>query len=446
MSKLRAYILCRFAEKSGIYNSWLDDCPIDYEVVDRFLPDWSLPADAGIVITHMHYRWEEISLLRRLYQHNRVPVLILADGILEYRNIFEHPDLADGAIFQPVMGHKLACIGRSQTRIVESWGNVGKCELVGIPRLDPFIGTDPEPLRESGPFRLLIATASTPAFDERQRETVLESLRHISGQLDRQYRINGRQVKVTWRLTDGLEMDLGVGSPDLADQRKPLSQVLDDVDAVITTPSTLYLESILKGRPTAILDFHNTPSYVTSAWMINSSKHFNWTLSELANPPKPKMLFQQAILQEQLFCAAAKPRMLKLIRTMIEIGEKTRREDRELRFPARILEDPQHGFEFVPAEFDLSQLYENNEAFQLQDVQALQVELSQAIKRLETLPRELAEKNVYLKEAMRQLDRLRSRNAELRARVANLRSRLGIQNRDLDGYEKSSESSPQDAQ
>ena len=32
-------------------------------VVDEDLSSWQLPADAGIVITHMHYRWEEVHAL-----------------------------------------------------------------------------------------------------------------------------------------------------------------------------------------------------------------------------------------------------------------------------------------------------------------------------------------------------------------------------------------------
>jgi hypothetical protein len=103
----------------------MDDLSIATEVVEEYLPDWRVPDDAGILVTHMHYRWEEITTLRRIFNDNRVPILILSDGILEYRNTWEHPDLAKGSLFQPVIGHKLACIGRGQARILEGWGNEG---------------------------------------------------------------------------------------------------------------------------------------------------------------------------------------------------------------------------------------------------------------------------------------------------------------------------------
>lgn len=426
MSDLKAYILCRFAHKSGIYNSWMNDCPYQCVVVQDLLPEWRVPADAGIVITHMHYRWEEIHALRRVYESGRFPVLILADGILEYRNTWEHPDLADGSIFQPVIGHKLACIGRGQVRTIESWGNVGKCELVGLPRLDSVV---PETTTAPGqrPFRLLIATASTPAFNDEQRQAVIESLSHIKDRLEKNPRANGRIIQVTWRLTDGLEQEIGVPMDGDPEDRPSLSEVIDEVDAVITTPSTLYLESLQRNLPTAILDFHNSPLYVPTAWTINAPKHFNWILRELESPPPAKLLFQESILHDNLEChTPAKPRMLELINTMVECGRIAREQDQAIEMPARILTDPQHGFARVAAGFDLSSLFPDNTIFRCEDVVQLQVELCQAINRLGSLPLELSEKNRFLDHALEMLDHLRVRNATMHANIRALRQRLGI--------------------
>ena len=59
----RAYILCHFADESPIYKPWLDQLPIPWEVVSGYTPNWEPPDDAAIVITHMHYSWEELSIL-----------------------------------------------------------------------------------------------------------------------------------------------------------------------------------------------------------------------------------------------------------------------------------------------------------------------------------------------------------------------------------------------
>ncbi len=397
-------------------------CPIACEVVEELASEWSVPSDAGIVITHMHYRWEEIRAIRRIVETTRVPVLILSDGVIEYRNTFDNPNIADGSIFQPVMGHKIACIGRSQARTIESWGNVGKCEIVGMPRLDSAIDAEFMPINTTGPFRLLIATASTPAFTKQQRNVVVRSLQDVKQRLDNHPGINGRPVEVQWRLTHGLDAELGIVSDyESLRNRPPLDEAIERADAVLTTPSTLFLESAIRRRPTAILDYSNSPSYFDSAWRITAPLHIQPTLSELASPPAPKLQYQRSSLHDQLECGtASQPRLFALIKSMIEFGVAARAAEETLTLPTRILSDPQRGVQVVESEFDRSVLYPDNEIFQNESTLRLQTELSHAIARLGQLPedlirkeRHIAQMEVYLEEA---LDRVReSRRRESRS-------------------------------
>ena len=405
----------------------MDDCALPTVVLDEYLPDWHVPDDAGIIITHMHYRWEEISTLRKIHSQNKIPVLLLCDGILEYRNTWEHPDLADGSIFQPACGHKIACIGRGQARTIESWGNVGKCEVVGLPRLDSLLDKPITTRKASSTFKLLIATANTPAFDEQQRATVLKSLQLIWSRLESGLKAGGRDVEAVWRLSDGLDEDLGI---DVADPENlpPILNVIDEVDAVITTPSTMYLESILRKRPTALLDFHNCPRYVPSAWVIGADEHFEPVINELADPPIHKLLYQASTLVDQLECnTPAKPRMLVLTDAMITAGQTARQSRTPLELPHRILTNPSEGFTHVPQEFDLAQLYQNNKIFQNQDLQRLQIELAAAINRLDQLPTELAEKNRFIAQLVRTADHSRMRIEDMHNRIVAIRKRFGVE-------------------
>ena len=423
MSNLRAYILCRFAERSAIYTPWLDQLSLDYQVVEQDPSNWSVPDDAGIVITHMHYRWEEISALRRLKEINRVPILILADGILEYRNTWEHPDIPDGCIFQPLCGHKLACIGRGQARVVESWGNLGCCEVVGMPRLDDLISQPAPAANTTGPFRLLIATATTPAFTGAQRRTVAESLRNLVERFERNPKVNERPVEPTWRLTDGLSTELGL--PELPpEERPPLIEAIDHSDAVITSPSTLYLESISRGRPTAVIDYWNSPTYIAPAWSIAANAHVNRVVAQLADPPPHRMMFQQSVLQEQLECQSnATPRLIRLIDTMVDEGERARAEHRSIELPDRILPETRRGFPHIPENFDLASLYPDNFAFEQLDFKLLQLELSAAMKRLGQLPAELADKESYIKQLQSWLAGSKAREESLMTRLNDLHKR-----------------------
>ena len=376
----------------------MEDCPVPCEVVEEFAPDWEVPPDAGIIVTHMHYRWEEVSAIRRIMETTNVPVLILSDGLLEYRNTFENPTIADGSVFQPVIGHKIACSGRGQARTIESWGNPGKCEIVGLPRLDVAIESEVLPVQVDGAFRLLIATASTPAFTKSQMDSVVGSIRDLHRFFKKNSRINDRPVEVFWRLTHDLGSEVGLANDERrSGKRRPLEQVLETVDAVITTPSTLFLESVIKRRPTAILDYSNSPKYYNAAWTIGAPTHIPTTLAELAEPPAAKMQFQRATLHDQLECASpAKPRLFALIKTMLEHGVAARRGNNPLVLPTRILSDPQRGIQIVETEFDRSMLYPDNEIFRQEDIEQLQTELCHAIERLGQLPHDLIRKEKHI--------------------------------------------------
>lgn len=409
----------------------MSDCPWECEVVESFASDWQVPADAGIVVTHMHYRWEEISALRRIYETTQVPVLILADGVLEYRNTWENPDIADGSVFQPLIGHKLACIGRSQARTVESWGNVGKCEIVGLPRLDQVANSKYLPVQRDGPFRILIATANTPAFTPAQREKVVESLYLLRQRFDINNTVNGRPVEIIWRLTDGLEKELGFPCvSDPLSKPMPLTDAIEMADAVITTPSTLYLESVLKRRPTAILDFNNSPVYVPSAWTITAPAHFNSVICELENPPAAKMLYQRFVLNDQLqHGQPARSRLFELIDSMIQRGIEARNSGCRIELPGRILSDPQYGVQSVEPEFDPISLYPHNPVFGMAEVHRLQQELNQAIARLGQLPLELARKDQDILAKNSDIDR---KDAYIEQLVRELNDLLAKKNADID--------------
>ena len=433
--KLKVYLLCRYALGSSIYTSWTADLDYEVEVVEQCPTDWNPPSDCGIVVTHEHYRWEELSTLRKIYEQRSVPILILADGILEYRNTWQNPTIPDQSLYQPLIGNKIACIGKSSARMIESWGNVGKTEVVGLPRLDALlnsVGNEGEPSAgNDDEFRLLIATATTPAFDDQQRTTVIRSLQELQSQLANNKLVADRKVVPTWRLTDGLAAELGMEeNSSEQDESDSLHDAIRNSDAVITTPSTIFLESALIGKPTAVLDFHHVPQYLSSAWTISSSDQIAMTINELANPPKPKIEFQQFVLSEHLEChSPAAPRMRELVEAMILAGQ-NRSSNEPLSLPANLLRS-----DTLPA--DTIGNGRADATFEAQELDRLRSELNQAVHRLETIPRELADKNNQISQLQTSLDESRRRVADVRTRLFKLRKILGIgkenQGEDVDG-------------
>jgi hypothetical protein len=331
-------------EDSPIYRNWTDLLSMPYTIESGYDSTWSPPEDSGIIVTPQHYEEPEISLLREAAEAG-IPTLVIADGILEYRNTWQNPTIVPGCIFQPVMSHKLAVIGASQARAIESWGNSGKCEVVGAPRLDDLVAIPPHNREGDQPFRILVTTARTPGFTPEQVLLVEQSLRDLKAWFDASDgEINGRAIKVQWRLTGGMAEMLGVESEIQETLGVEFHAMLREADAIVTTPSTTMLEGMLCGIPVVMLDYTNSPTYVPPAWAVTAREHLDRVMPELISPAEPRMQFQRSTLHDALECTSpAAPRMVKLVEAMVRIGDACRERHAPLCFPRRILDDTEHS-------------------------------------------------------------------------------------------------------
>lgn len=249
-----------------------------------------------------------------------IPTLLVMDGILEWRNTWEHPQLT-APLLQPVLSDKVACIGASQARILESWGNIGKCEIIGMPRLDPFLQGSLS-ANPGNCFTILVASAKTPFFTRDQQQLVMQGMKQVCAALRTDIRApQGQKIEVLWRISQELYDGLDGVPADRNCVGENLHELLPRVDAVISTPSTLLLEAMLYRIPVAILDFTNSPQYVQAAWSITSSEHIEPVLKDLLRAPRERMMLQDNLLHDALYCRTpAGPRLTALIKSMIEAG------------------------------------------------------------------------------------------------------------------------------
>lgn len=314
---------------------------------------------------------------------NQVATLQIMDGITEWRNTWTRRVLPyQRPLNQPVLAHKVACLGAADARLFEAWGNVGKCEIVGMPRIDPLIELG-KPMRlepvVDRPLRLLVMTARTPGFTPEEVEITLQSLRDLRDQL-----ANRDDIQVIWRITKGLHKELQVQNTFKDPSGQELHEILAQVDAVITTPSTAMLEGMLYGLPVALLDYHNCPLYVQSAWRITCREQISPTLEDLASVPLERMLYQDFCLHDALSCRTpALPRLVTLIEEMIRIKRACQAKQLELAFPHRLLTQPETTVAWPSENFNLEALYPNHPVFGRRDLLQLQAELDSALGTIE---------------------------------------------------------------
>jgi hypothetical protein len=171
-----------------------------------------------------------------------------------------------------------------------------------------------------------------------------------------------------------------------------LADTLESVDAVITTPSTVMLESMLQGVPVALLDYNNRPHYVPAAWTITAPDHMGEVIAQLVAPPHIRMIWQDTILHDNLECrSAATPRLAQLVQQMIAIVRQCRVNGEPVSFPGRILSDVFAGHHLPEERFDLARLYPDHPVFSQMDRAELQAALGHSRSQMDDLRQELAD-------------------------------------------------------
>lgn len=234
-----------------------------------------------------------------------VATIYQIDGILEWRNAWENriDEPACPWTMRPVLCDIAACIGNAQKRILDSWGNGDKTIVTGLPRLTGLIDryeVNDAVVPVDGKLKILITTAKWPGFTSEQMDNARRVLSDLKSYFDETKTISGRSVEVTWRLTQHLADEIKVKNNLSSIQGSEIQEVIGDHHMVLTTPSTVQLESMLMGRPTAIIDYNNCPHYVDAAWKIGTRENIGRVLESMAQPANERMEYQRLLLHENL--------------------------------------------------------------------------------------------------------------------------------------------------
>lgn len=222
----------------------------------------------------------------RLARAMHIPTVLLVDGVVEYANTFANPWLGPTHL-QDTPHDAVLAMGPLAGRILTDLGN--RVTVTGLPRLDGFAERIAEArTRIDRDQWLVVATANTPAMDPESLERVRAMLRELVEEASK------RDLSVRWRIDAALADDLGV-----AVDAAPLLDTLAGARATITTASTLAVESMLAGVPTAIAHPHPFPLWVPAAWA--------WRPTPCPSPIDDLPIERPATLAETLDAVLADP-------------------------------------------------------------------------------------------------------------------------------------------
>ncbi len=340
--------------------------------------------------------------ITELKQKN-VATVYMVDGILEWRNAWENrsDEVACPFAMRPVLSHKVACIGENQARVLNGWGNDGKTEIVGVPRFDRYINRKSPAAspKKHDRFRLLVMTAKTPAFTDSQWATVRQAIADCKTYAD----ANVDSVEIIWRLTGGLDEHVGVenSTSDLTGMQ--LHDQLNEIDAVLSTPSTAVVESMLCGKPTALLNYFDCPSYLNLPWNVRHASQLATVVEQLKQPDDRKLHFQNQQLQQILYRESlASDRLVALVRSMQELAVAQVASGQALSFPPNLLPMPVAS----PLRFDSRIMFPSAPEFSETDLLETQTQLAHSRRHVDHLNFRIRELEAELKQAHQIFDEI----------------------------------------
>jgi len=322
---------------------------LEKHFVNRFIyeesynPEKILQHNPDLVICFDEH-WCELGYAISAIRKKGIATLQVMDGILEWRRTWDYEweghkiDGVINPINQPVLSHKIACLGKTDTRILESWGNFGKCEIIGAARLDHLLhkytcSSTTRKIDNNKKKKILVMTAKKAGFTRDQILLTTKALIDLNSYFNKR-----KDIDVIWRVTQDLDTCLGIKNTLSDFAGKELHTILENVDAVITTPSTSLIEAMLINKPVSLIDYHNCPHYFEAAWNIFSQNHIDQVVNELLNPPLSRIEYQNFLLSEHLVLLPdATNRLTRLIEEMLKIKKQSN--NMELLFPIRIIDD-----------------------------------------------------------------------------------------------------------
>lgn len=409
-----------YNKRRRLYDPILEQNKLPFSFVTESRDDLS-DIDICLISHEFHFNGKiNIDLAKRY----SIPTLLLMDGIIEWRNNWEYPAIRDPLrgmpLYQLISSDKVACIGYNQVRILDYWGNLGKCELVGYPPLQETVNSRKlfrVPFSNPDEVNFLILTATTPYFNETQEKKVHSSLRDIKIWFDANPTISNKTVNCEWRVSKKIK-DEEIISLNNDFSSEPLEKAIERADIVISTPSTAFLSSFILKRPTIKLDYTNSPEYFLCAWNISSKDQLESQILDAATPSAEKMFFQEGVLKDNLYTAQNSiSRLYELMEKMIVFS----REKKPL--SQILLKDDYAGY--ISKGIDFRKLYPDYEVFKLQNDNYMQSLIGQ--------------QRVAIDQLKQEIKMLKNEISEIPEKVNNpewLRKKVTVKNLIKTGYKK----------
>ena len=296
------------------FEAFAGPIPSDLEAAFRFakprasarIKAW-LPA-SRLLITKNYPRPD---LNRWVFEARRrgIPTLLMVDGPLEWSNVFRNASLRQAGaerargLYDPVIHDAVAGIGPAQCDWIEE-RNAGRGlwlmsyanARIDGPRAATTDRDRSPPAEEHRPFDFLLTSARTASFDEREQAALADVLKRCARALE------ATSQRVLVRLFDeDLRAVVRAAAPSARfDESGDFASALRQVRCVIGTPSSVLLEAMAAGHPTASLMFRDSPLFYQPGWLLGCSDDWTASFASMLACEPERMAQQRSTLESEL--------------------------------------------------------------------------------------------------------------------------------------------------
>ncbi len=240
----------------------------------------------------------------------RVPTLTIQDGVIEYRHCMSP---AKGIWrYAPLRTDAIAAFGAQSRTLLRALGVPDSAiHVTGNPRFDVYGAAQATRAR---PGSLLITSANRPTLRPAHNIPYYRLMQALFGYLDAQsipfhVRLTRHtepgKLSAIETVADHLDPGFVARYRELGSRNRSLDEDLQHASAVITTPSTIALEAMIKGLPVALIDYDGETIMTPSAWKIRCPDDVAFVIPQLLDPPALKLSLQDAYSAECLWQDAA---------------------------------------------------------------------------------------------------------------------------------------------
>lgn len=329
----------------------LDANPTYIDPSNRILPSNPVP-DVVLVSREWSVDIRHAAIAAR---RQGIPVVYLMDGVIEWYYFWNNWGFVkpEGTLLQPLIANHLCVIGQHPARVLAALGLADNIHVVGMPRLDGLKRR--RVIDRDLPRQIVIATAKTFGHNTAHKVYVRAALRDLKSWFD-----GHPGIVPVWRISEELAEELGV----VASAEGTIEAALETASGVISFTSTVLLEAMRIGVPTAQIDYRAVPQYVQTAWEIRNPEQIEIVVQELLYPPAEKLAYQEICLNDELEPGDASARLAEVLRSSAESPH-----PQETKSPS-----PVHG----PVDF--RQMNSHLSAFSVAPLSRLQYELDATYK------------------------------------------------------------------